>query len=262
MKKLHVLSLPFIVLFLGLLVFTCCLKTTLSSVPDIKSVPNTILLQCNAALRITTPEGKVIYVDPWCGKSTDYDDLIHEKGFDLPADLILVTHSHWDHYQLNIIEKKNLDCQTILWKDMITEATEDSAKVVSRTYKTGLDLGFVIVDAIEGCHAGGASYALTLSNAKSIYISGDIDILKGGLSDDVISQLAGYNLDYAFINCDGENSIDAAKASDYAARIKPKHIIPYHIDHLGAGNLDIKIAEKLQAEGRVIMNPGETIAIE
>lgn len=44
-----------------------------------------------ASIRITTEEGRVIYIDPYAG-----------NGYDLAADLILVTREHFDH---NAVEK-------------------------------------------------------------------------------------------------------------------------------------------------------------
>ena len=40
-----------------------------------------ILYQGHGSLRMTTGDGKVIYIDPYAG-----------EGYDIPADLILVTH--------------------------------------------------------------------------------------------------------------------------------------------------------------------------
>ena len=51
----------------------------------------TLVYQGQASIRIVTAEGKVIYIDPYAG-----DD------YDLAADLILVTHAHFDH---NAIDK-------------------------------------------------------------------------------------------------------------------------------------------------------------
>ena len=49
------------------------------AVPD----PAELLYQGQASMRVVTDEGKVIYIDPYVG-----------EGYDLPADLILVTHAH------------------------------------------------------------------------------------------------------------------------------------------------------------------------
>ena len=47
-----------------------------------------------ASLRFVTPENKVIYVDPYAG-----------NNYDLAADLILITHGHFDHCNLDKIER-------------------------------------------------------------------------------------------------------------------------------------------------------------
>ena len=46
----------------------------------------TLLYQGHASLRIETAEGKTIYIDPFSG-----------EGYEKAADLILMTHDHYDH---------------------------------------------------------------------------------------------------------------------------------------------------------------------
>lgn len=77
------------------------------------------------SLRIVTAEDKVIYIDPYAG-----------DGYDLPADLILITHSHFDHKQTNLIEEQNEDCRIITQKDALADGTHQS-----------FDLGYVKVEA-------------------------------------------------------------------------------------------------------------------
>jgi len=43
----------------------------------------TLLYQGHGSFRISTVDGKVIYIDPFAG-----------EGYDLPADLIMVSHQH------------------------------------------------------------------------------------------------------------------------------------------------------------------------
>jgi len=61
-----------------------------------------------ASLRIVTAEGKVIYIDPYAG-----DD------YDLPADLILVTHGHFDHCAVDKVQDRNEDCMVITHREAV-----------------------------------------------------------------------------------------------------------------------------------------------
>ena len=70
-----------------------------------------LLYQGHGSLRIVTSEGKVIYIDPYAG-----------EGYDLPADLILVSHGHSDHTAVQLIGKKNDGCQIIYYKDALVRS--------------------------------------------------------------------------------------------------------------------------------------------
>ncbi len=61
-----------------------------------------LLYMGQASLRIVTPENKVIYIDPYAG-----------DAYDLPADLILVTHGHFDHCAVDKVKNRNEDCVVI-----------------------------------------------------------------------------------------------------------------------------------------------------
>lgn len=55
-----------------------------------------LLYQGQGSIRIVSPEGKVIYIDPYAG-----------TGYDLPADLILVTHDDPDHNKIAKVALRN-----------------------------------------------------------------------------------------------------------------------------------------------------------
>ena len=54
-----------------------------------------LLYQGHGSFRICTAEGAVIYVDPYAG-----------EGYDREADLVLVTHEHYDHNQVDLVHLK------------------------------------------------------------------------------------------------------------------------------------------------------------
>lgn len=59
-----------------------------------------------------TPEGKVIYIDPYAGTDDDYA---------LPADLILVTHDHFDHCAIERVANRADGCVAITHNEAIVD---------------------------------------------------------------------------------------------------------------------------------------------
>jgi L-ascorbate metabolism protein UlaG (beta-lactamase superfamily) len=195
-----------------------------------------LLYQGHGSLRLTTAEGKVIYIDPYAG-----------GGYDVPADLILVTHQHGDHNQVNLIASRNPGCEVITEKESLKDGRHQT-----------FDLGYVTAEA---AYAGNknhdpkqcAGYILTLSDSIQIYISGDTS------KTAQMETLAERGLDYAFFCCDGVYNMDMTEASECAALIGARHSIPYH---MAPGKLfDRGIAEQFEAQGRLIVAAGEEIAL-
>lgn len=198
----------------------------------------TLLYQGHGSLRITTPEGKVIYVDPYAG-----------EGYDVPADLILVTHAHSDHTATHLIKSQNPDCQTITHREALTDGV----------YNT-FSLDYVTVEPVQAGNNPNhditqcVGYLLTLSDGKTLYISGDTS------TTEQMASLADRQLDYAFFCCDGRYNMDVKEASACAALVGAKHSIPYH---MAPGALfNQKTAEQFEAEGRLIVPAGESIDLQ
>ena len=199
---------------------------------------NKILYQGHGSLRITTAEGKVIYVDPYAG-----------EGYDLPADLVLITHGHQDHTAVDLIRNRNDGCQIITWKEAL----------VNGEYKT-FDLGFVTVEAVQAGNNKNhnikecVGWLITLPGGISVYATGDTS------TTDQMAELAERNIDYAFFVCDGIYNMDMDEAIACAKLVNAKHSIPYH---MAPGKLfDQKRAEMFDAPNRMIVSAGEEIILE
>lgn len=230
--------LSFVILSLLLTMVCVCAGAESALAPTETPGAATLLYQGHASLRITTAEEKTIYVDPYAG-----------DGYDVPADLILITHMHQDHDKVSLIRHKNDDCQTITNK----EALADGA------YQT-FDLGYVKVEAVQAGNNPNhdikvcVGYILTFSDGKTVYISGDTS------QTDQMAELAARKLDYAFFCCDGKYNMDAKEAAACAKLVGAKHSIPYHTQ---VGKLfNEKVAEKFDVDTRLIVKPGETITLE
>ena len=194
----------------------------------------------HGSIRITTPEDKVIYIDPFAG-----DDDWYEPA----ADLILSTHDHFDHVVFDKIGNRNDDCQIITRKEALAGGEHQS-----------FDFDYAKVEAVEAGYNKNhnvkecVGYIITLSDGVTVYLSGDTS------TTEQMPSLADRNLDYAFFCCDGIYNMDTAEASECAALVKAKHSIPYHMTDANSGVFfDRTVAEQFEADGRIIVEQGEEI---
>lgn len=206
-----------------------------------KDMAATLLYQGHGSVRIVTGEGKVIYIDPFMG-----------DGYNLPADLVLMTHGHYDHTQENLITSKNEGCTVIKWSDALKDGEYQN-----------YDLGFVSVETVEAGYNSNhdvsecVGFILTFSDGVKAYFSGDTSTTPS------MSGFAEKKLDYAFLCCDGVYNMDAAEASECAKIIGAKHTIPYHMEPAkDKSGFDMSVAESFDAPGKIILKPGEELVLE
>lgn len=196
-----------------------------------------LLYQGHGSLRITTADGKVIYIDPYAG-----------KGYEPAADLILITHGHFDHTATKKIQSRNPGCRVITWKEALAGGRHNV-----------FDLGFVTVEAVEAGYNRNhnvkkcVGYVLTLPSGVCVYAAGDTSETRQ------MPHLAEKKIDYALFCCDGVFNMDLAEAAHCAALVGAKHNIPYH---MAPGKLfDRTRAEQFNAPGRLIVADGEEIEL-
>lgn len=205
-----------------------------------KDGKNRLLYMGQASIRITTADGKVIYIDPYAG-----------TGYEPTADLILVTHSHYDHSDTDKVRSRNPDCRTITWK----EALDGGEHRI-------FDLGYARVEAVEAGYNRWhnvkecVGYIVTLPDGITVYVTGDTSMTEQ------MPALKEKHIDYAFYCCDGAFNMDLEEAAECASLVGAAHDIPYHVLAQEGVYFDRKRAEQFDSENLLIIDEGEEIELE
>lgn len=196
-----------------------------------------------ASIRIVTPEDKVIYIDPYAGEEEDYA---------LAADLILVTHAHFDHNAVEKVANRNTGCRIITQEESIQGKEH-----------VEFDLGYVTVEPVEAGYnsmhdvSNSVGYVLTFSNEKSVYVTGDTS------KTEQMASMSEMKIDYAFYCCDGVYNMGLEEAAECARLVGAKHNIPYHNTTENRDDMfDAMLAEQFDAPNRLIVAAGEEINVE
>lgn len=197
---------------------------------------NRLLYLGHASIRIITGENKVIYIDPFGG--SDYS---------LDADLVLVTHEHYDHSDLSKI--KNSNYTLITHKEALAGNTHNS-----------FDLGYVKIISVEAGYnqfhdkEKCVGYILILSDNTSIYVCGDTSITKQ------MDELDKYHLDYAFYPCDGYYTMSVEDAIKASEKVKARVNIPYHTKP--GEDFVYETAKQFKTAGAFLLEPNKEIELE
>lgn len=194
-----------------------------------------LLYQGHGSFRIITGNDVVVYVDPYAG-----------SGYDLPADIVLVTHQHGDHNQIQKPTKKGT-CAIIQNHDALQDGE----------YKS-FDIKGVKIQAVPAYNKNHdkrqcVGYILTLDGIK-VYASGDTS------TTEEMMEFRLLHIDYALLPMDGVYNMDPAEASKCAELIGAKHAIPVH---MAPGALfDEQKTGLFTAKNRLVVRAGEEIELK
>lgn len=177
-----------------------------------------IQVLCHSSIKIN--EGKVIYFDPF-KINKQYND----------ADIIFITHDHYDHYSEEDIDKVIKPDTTIVIPEgmqvkLLKKGIKNSNIITVEPEKTYVVEGlkfetipaYNINKAFHPKDNGWVGYILEIDGIR-YYIAGDTDITE---------ENKRVKCDIAFVPVGGTYTMDFKEAAELVNEIKPKVAVPIH----------------------------------
>ena len=176
----------------------------------------------HASLSITVGE-RHIYNDP-VSEYADYADLPK-------ADVVLITHSHYDHFDRAAVDDITTRHSTIICDKTTAEALDGEAVVMTPGMKAQVE-GDITIEAVAAYNTTeghtdfhpksreDCGYILTLDSGTRIYIAGDTELTP--------EMLALEDIDIAFLPVNQPYTMTVDQAVEAVKDIRPKIFYPYH----------------------------------
>lgn len=195
-----------------------------------------LLYQGHGSFRLTVNGGRVIFVDPFVGGS-----------YETPADIILVTHGHRDHSNIELCAQMP-NCRIITHKEALAGGKHNN-----------FDVGGIKIQAVEASNKNHnpkecVGYIITLDGVK-IYASGDTS------KTEAMKSFAALKLDYALFCGDGFYNMDISEAAECAVLVGARNNIIIHTVPNAAAFFDRVKAEAWTAPNKLILEPGQEIEL-
>jgi len=186
----------------------------------------------------------VIYIDPW------------KLSAGAPkADVILITHAHFDHYSAEDIGRVEKPT-TVFVAPADVASTLTGKHVVTASPGGSYQAGTVKVTAVAAYNTnkdfhpkanGWVGYVVTLSTGQRIYHTGD---------SDVTLEMQAVQTDVALMPCGGTYTMTAAEVAAAANVFKPAILIPMHWGDIVGSREDADAVAKAFG-GKTVIRPVE-----
>ena len=172
-----------------------------------------IEINCHSSIKIS--KGKTIYVDPFKIEKDTND-----------ADIVLVTHDHYDHFSPEDIEKI-INNETIIVAPKTVKALSKMRNTVLVEPNNVYEVKGIKIETIPAYNVNKqfhpkdnqwVGYIIEIENIR-YYIAGDTD---------VTSENKQVNCDVAFIPVGGTYTMNYTEAAELVNAIKPKIVVPTH----------------------------------
>lgn len=185
----------------------------------------------HSGFQVTTPEGKVIIIDPWFEGNPQAGGEKSDLG---NADYLLITHDHFDHAGDALSIARETGALVIGIFEIAVDLKQKGLPESQILHGgNGMNIGgtvsfdgisFTMVQAFHSSSLGTAvGYIIKLENGFTIYHAGDTGIFS---AMELFGEL--YGVDLAIVPIGSVFTMDALQAAKALTLIKPKYAIPMH----------------------------------
>ena len=193
-----------------------------------------IEINCHSSIKIN--KGNIIYIDPFKIEKEEHD-----------ADIIFITHDHYDHYSLEDVEKVIKE-DTIIVAPKTVKALSKMKNVILIGPNDTCEVKGIMIETIPSYNINKkfhprtnewVGYIIEIDEVR-YYIAGDTDITPENKQ---------VKCDVAFIPCGGTYTMNYEEAAELTNIIKPKIVVPTHYGNIvGNKNDGLKFKELLNSE--------------
>ena len=190
-------------------------------------------------------KGKNIYIDP----VSQFDDLCIDYSTFPKADLILVTHDHFDHFSPEVIKVLAKADTKVVTNELASQQLEnalvmhngDALNFFENTLKVEAVPAYNITEGHTQFHtpARDNGYVLTFEES-TIYIAGDTEDIPE------MERLKVKNINIAFLPVNQPYTMTVEQVAKVAKVIKPQILYPYHFT-----NTDLRPLAALLADTNI-----------
>lgn len=205
----------------------------------------------HAGFRIKSSENKIIYIDPF---------QIPDSAEKEKADVVLITHSHYDHCSLEDINKViKPGTRIVVTADGQSKVTRTKVPIKIEIIEPGreLDIGSVRISAVPAYNIDKSFHPKSESWVGYVIRVDDLVIYHAGDTDVIpeMQKLTGYKKQgtefVALLPVGGRYTMNPEEAMESIKMIKPNIAIPMHYGKIVGGKDDAEEFAKLCKEAGI-----------